>query len=244
MAAAAFFDVDGTLVGKHIVHQYIFIRQRMMPTMLRPLWTGAFYLIKGPYYKLVDRISRTTLNTLFYRNYAGLNSDTVKSCARPCFEQLLRPHVFSEGTACIAEHQRAGRRIVFVTGSIHFIIAPLAEYLDADDIIAPQLVEREGLFTGQLDGPPLGHDEKARRVRDYARTENIDLSASFAYGDSIADMPMLREVGHPHAINPDRPLAAAAKKLGWPTSRWTARGITRQTVKHGDAGNHRPRCGR
>ena len=219
--AAAFFDVDGTLVGKHIVHQYIFIRQRMMPFLLRPLWTGAFYAFKGPYYKLVDKISRTRLNIVFYRNYAGLRVDHVRAFVHPCFEQLLRPCVFSAGCDCIRQHRSAGRRIVLVTGSIDFIIEPLAKFFEADDLLAPKLVEHDGRFTGELDGPPVGQEEKARRIRDYAQRENVDLSASFAYGDSIADLPMLRQVGHPGVVNPDRPLMMTAKKLRWPMYRWT-----------------------
>lgn len=219
--AAAFFDVDGTLVGRHIVHQYLFIRRRMLPALIRPLWTGAFCLFKGPYYKWVDTISRTRLNILFYRNYAGLSVDAVRASVPSCFEQLLRPHVFIEGPACIAEHRQAGRRIVLVTGSLDFIIEPLARYLGADAVLAPKLIERDGRFTGELAGPPVGHEEKARRIREYAEAEKLDLSASFAYGDSIADLPMLQQVGNPVTVNPDRPLSGTARKLGWPTFHWS-----------------------
>jgi len=218
--AATFFDVDGTLVSTHIVHQYIYIRRQMIPGVLRPLWTGAFYAFKGPYYKVMDRISRTKLNIVFYRSYAGLPTDEVRALVESCFENVLRPHLFHEGSECINAHRAAGRRIVFVTGSIDFIIAPLARYLGADAVIAPQLLERDGRFTGELDGLPVGQEEKARRIREYAEREDIDLSVSFAYGDSIADVPMLRSVGHPGVVNPDRPLATAAREMGWPVYHW------------------------
>ncbi len=220
--AAAFFDVDGTLVSTHIVHQYVYIRRQMIPGVLRPLWTGAFYALKGPYYKALDRISRTKLNIVFYRSYAGLPAGKVRSLVESCFENVLRPHLFHEGSACINEHRAAGRRIVFVTGSIDFIIEPLARHLGADAVIAPRLVERDGRFTGELDGPPVGEEEKARRMNEYAEREDIDLSKSFAYGDSIADVPMLRSVGNPGVVNPDRLLATAAREMGWPVYRWTS----------------------
>jgi HAD superfamily hydrolase (TIGR01490 family) len=221
--AAAFFDVDGTLVSTHIVHQYIYIRRQMIPGVLRPLWTGAFYALKGPYYKVMDRISRTKLNIVFYRSYAGLPTGEVRALVESCFENVLRPHLFHEGSECITAHRAAGRRIVFVTGSIDFIIAPLARHLGADAVIAPQLLERDGRFTGELDGLPVGQEEKARRIREYAEREDIDLSESFAYGDSIADVPMLRSVGNPGVVNPDRPLATAAREMGWPVYRWMSR---------------------
>ncbi len=221
--AAAFFDVDGTLVGKHIVHQYIFIRRQLLLRLVRPLWTGAFYLAKGPYYKMIDRFSRTKLNIVFYRNYAGMRCSDVHEQVGACFEELLRPHLFEEVPSCISEHRAACRRVVFVTGSIDFIIAPLAKFLGADDVLAPGLVEKNGRFTGELNGPPVGHTEKARRIKAYAETEGLDLSESFAYGDSIADLPMLQQVGHPHVVNPDRALASKARRLGWPTCRWSIR---------------------
>ncbi len=226
-AAAAFFDVDGTLVGRHIVHHYVYIRQRLLPPLLRRLWTGAF-LAKTPYYLVLDRLSRTRLNAVFYRNYAGLPAARVRALAGDCFEQVIRPHIFRQVRDCLAEHRAAGRRIVFVTGSIDFIIEPLVRFLEADACLAPTLVASDGRFTGELDSPPVGSQEKVRRIRAYARNHAIDLPASYAYGDSIADAPMLDTVGHPHAVNPDRKLAAAARQRSWATRHWS--------VENGSAG--------
>ena len=91
----------------------------------------------------------------------------------------------------------------------------------AADVIAPSLVESNGLFTGKLGGPPIGTEEKARQVRSYAQTHDIDLAQSHAYGDSIADLPMLECVGFPHAVNPDRALAAIARERNWPVHQWS-----------------------
>jgi HAD superfamily hydrolase (TIGR01490 family) len=108
-----------------------------------------------------------------------------------------------------------------VTGSIDFIIEPLAKEIHADAAIAARLIESNGRFTGELDGPPIGAQEKARRMRDFAAERGIDLSRSHAYGDSMADLPMLETVGFPHAVNADRGLSATAKRRGWPTHHWT-----------------------
>ncbi|HEY3242288.1 MAG TPA: HAD-IB family hydrolase [Phycisphaerae bacterium] len=221
--AAAFFDVDGTLVGRHIVHHYIHIRQRLLPRVARALWTGAFFC-KAPYYLLLDKLSRTRLNEVFYRNYAGLRAADVRGCIESCFECVIRPHVFGEALECVSAQRSAGRRVVFVTGSIDFIMEPLARFLNADDVIAPRLIERAGYFTGELDGPPVGHHEKARRIRAYAAAAGLDLSASFAYGDSIADVPMLESVGHPCVVNPDKPLSHMAHRRNWPIYHWTITG--------------------
>jgi HAD superfamily hydrolase (TIGR01490 family) len=122
---------------------------------------------------------------------------------------------------CIGAHRTAGRRTVLVTGSIDFIIAPLAESLGVDEVIAPGLLTENGRFTGALDGPPVGMEEKARRIAAFARAHDIDLAASFAYGDSKADLPMLEAVGHPQVVNPDKVLRMIAIHRGWPVHRWT-----------------------
>ena len=140
---------------------------------------------------LLDKLSRTRLNVVFYRNYAGLPCDRVRSLADRCFEAVVRPHLFNEAHDCIAEHRGAGRRLVLVTGSLDFIMEPLAKHLGADACIAPSLVEEGDRFTGELDGPPVGSSEKATRIKAFAHRESVDLAASYAYGDSIADLPML-----------------------------------------------------
>ena len=89
--SAAFFDVDGTLVGRNIVHQFLFIRRRMLSWPVRGLWTGLF-LTKAPYYFLLDKVSRTRLNVVFYQNYAGLKSRAVHGHVQACFEKVIRPH--------------------------------------------------------------------------------------------------------------------------------------------------------
>jgi HAD superfamily hydrolase (TIGR01490 family) len=221
--AAAFFDIDGTLVGKNIVHHYMYIRRRMLPPILRPLWTAAF-LARAPYYLVLDKFSRTRLNVVFYRNYAGLPTDKVKALVGDNFEHVIRPHIYREVPACLEEHRAAGRRIVLVTGSVDVIMHPLAKHLGVDAMFAPKLVESSGRYTGALDGPPVGSHEKARRIIAYVEQEHIDLTASYAYGDSIADVPMLALVGHPHAVNPDKALARTAADRGWKTLRWTVPG--------------------
>ena len=70
-------------------------------------------------------------------------------------------------------------------------------------------------YTGQLDGALCHGPEKARRVQELATTRDIDLIRSHAYSDSINDLPMLELVGNPVAMNPDRKLAAIARKRGW-----------------------------
>lgn len=218
--AAAFFDVDGTLVQSTIVHYYMFFRKHAMTPMYRWLWMTAF-LGKCLYFHVLDKISRSKLNIVFYRGYGGMCVEDVKGRAGECHLSIIEPKIFKEALPCIAEHRANGHVPVLVTGSIDFIVAPLAGRLGIVHVVAPSLVERNGQFTGELNGPPVGEAEKARRVRRFAVEHGIDLAGSHAYGDSIADLPMLESVGHPHAVNPDRALGSVAAQRGWPIHRWS-----------------------
>ncbi len=230
--AAAFFDVDGTIVSTHIVHQYVHVRKVLarrhggfLARILYPVWLAGFYA-KCLQYLYLDRVSRTRMNIAFYRNYGGLSCDHIRAAAQDCFEQVLKPHVFTPAESCIHEHLRSGRRVILVTGSIDLMIDPLARYFagaDRDgrvDLVARALVERGGRFTGALDGLPIGEREKANAVKRYAQRHGIELSASYAYGDSIADLPMLEIVGFPNVVNADRELARHALARDWPAHVW------------------------
>lgn len=217
--AAAFFDVDGTIVQTTIVHYYVYFRRQRMSPLWGRIWYTVF-LVKCLFYLILDKIDRSRLNVVFYRSYAGLSSADVRNQVPSCYRDVIAPRRFEQAASCIAEHHHAGREVVLVTGSIDFIIEPLARDLAVDSLVAPTLVESNGRFTGELDGPPIGEKEKARRIVAFARQHGIDLSRSYAYGDSIADLPMLDLVGYPNAVNPDKALEATARERGWPTHHW------------------------
>jgi phosphoserine phosphatase len=73
----------------------------------------------------------------------------------------------------------------------------------------------DGQYTGRPGGPFTYREGKAEAIRRLAAAEGIDLAASWAYSDSESDLPMLRAVGHPVAVNPDRELARVAREEGW-----------------------------
>ncbi len=218
--AAVFFDVDGTLLKSTIVHYYVYFMRRRMSPVVYKLWFAAFVL-KCLYYLVLDKIDRSRFNVVFYRNYKGLSVKQIRSYIAGCHREFILPHMFVEAKACIDEHRAAGRKIVLVTGSIDFILEPLVKELGVQHVIAPTLLESDGCYTGELDGLPVGGEEKARRMLAFAQSQNIDLSTSYAYGDSVADLPMLEVVGHPRVVNPDKNLSSIAAARGWEQLRWT-----------------------
>ena len=220
---AAFFDVDGTLAKTTIVHYYAYFRRRRLSPWVGALWQ-AWYLLKCLYFLILDKVSRDRLNIVFYRGYAGMDARLTKASAADCFRDVIEPRCFRAALKCVAGHLERGEAVVLVTGSVDFIMAPLADTLGVDDVLSPGLVERDGRFTGKLDSAPLANAEKARRIRAYAESHGIDLSESYAYGDSIADLAMLEAVGKPQVVNPDGALARLAQTRSWPIHRWTIEG--------------------
>ena len=215
----AFFDVDGTLLKSTIVHCYIWMRSAKAPFPLKHLWLVGFFP-KIAYYLILDSISRTRFNQVFYRNYCGMNAAEIKALSTEMFESYLRPKIFSEAVSQIQEHKKHGTVVVLVTGSLDFIIQPIADYFAVDSVLAAKLCEQNGQFTGELTTIPLIGEEKAKVMRDYADQHEISLEESYAYSDSQSDLPMLECVGNPVVVNPEKSLRQKALKSGWEIHEW------------------------
>ncbi len=218
---AAFFDVDGTLLKSTIVHYYIWMRSAKFWHPLKLMWLIGF-LPKIAYYLILDKISRTRFNQVFYRNYRGMDAAEIKGLATEMFETYLRPKIFSEAVSEIQEHKQQGMIIVLVTGSIDFIVQPIADHFDVDIALTPQLREESGQFTGELTTAPLIGEQKAEAVQVFAEQHGISLKDSYAYGDSQSDLPMLECVGNPVVVNPGKALRQKALASGWEMHEWLA----------------------
>lgn len=222
VAIAAFFDVDGTLTQTTIIHPLVWYHHAHLSGLHKLLWSLEL-LLQVPRYWLIDRRSRSRFTTVFYSRYANLKAAELRAWHRQTFPENLRRTIFPAGLDCLRQHQRQGHRIVLVTGGLDFVMEPLLDYLHADDLLAAKLQEQDGIFTGQLQGPPMVDEEKALLMRacEHPKTgDAIDLSQSFAYGNSWSDVPMLSCVGHPIAVNPDRRLKRLARERGWQVVRW------------------------
>ncbi|HID06859.1 MAG TPA: HAD-IB family hydrolase, partial [Armatimonadetes bacterium] len=194
-------------------------RLSQMPRWLRPLWAFAF-LFDVPYLIIVDRISRSLFNKVFYSYYAGIAVDEFREFAWRYFTDVWRERIYPAALKQIQWHQKQGHRIVLLTGAIDILVEPLAKFLEAHDVLAARMEVVNGRFTGKLHTPPLGEEEKANALKEYAVIHNISLDASYAYADSYADRFMLECVGYPVAVNPDGRLARLARERAWQIVRW------------------------
>jgi len=224
---AAIFDVDGTLVGSNVVSYYAWLKMREMPTVARPLWAAAF-LAKIPFYWALDKVSRAHFNRAFYKNYAGWEPSRARHLGQESFPGFTLSRIYPEALACLREHKRMGHRVVLLSGALDFLLDPFKDL--ADDVLSASLAEEDGVYTGELSGAPVAGEARARMLASFARKRGVDLARSYAYADSISDLPMLEAVGNPVAVNPDRRLAAAAGSRGWQLRQWNKNGASPDKV--------------
>ncbi len=225
---AAIFDVDGTLVGSNVVSYFAWLRMRELPAALRPLWL-AWFLTKIPYYWGLDKISRAHFNRAFYKNYAGWKPSRARHLGQESFAGFTLDRIFPDALQQLRDHKAAGHRVVLLSGALDFLLEPMKDL--ADDVLCSTLAQENGTYTGELTGAPVAGDARARMLASFARRRGLDLSRSYAYADSISDLPMLEAVGNPVAVNPDRRLGTAAKDRGWKVEHWDKNGAADGVTK-------------
>ena len=220
MRAAAFYDVDGTLIGTNVIHTYAYYAMNDT-TLTAKLSRTARLIASLPIYAVADRLGRKYFNDMFYKNYEGMLEDRVWVLGEEMFEKLIQRRLFRDMVDLMKRSKEEGYAQVLVTGAIEQMIRPLAEYLEVDDWYANQLEFHNGVATGRLIPPVLAGPEKAAFIRRYAIERGLDLNLCRAYADSGSDIPMLSTVGRPVAVNPDSNLAATAMAHDWPVIRAT-----------------------
>jgi HAD superfamily hydrolase (TIGR01490 family) len=212
---AAFYDLEGTLISTNLVHTLGFYATRQ-----QGLWNtvkkSAKTLAKIPVFAATDIYSRNVFNEVFFRSYAGESQDRLRYFAEELYEEILKPGVFPGTFDLIEKSKKIGQRQIIITGALDFSVEPLMDYLGIDDYVANRLEFVNGHATGRLLPPVMASATKAKWIREYAERENINLSESYAYSDSISDLPMLSIVGHPVAANPDFRLKEVAMQHDWP----------------------------
>ena len=126
----------------------------------------------------------------------------------------LEEHVQPYAPGVIDEHRKAGRVLVMATTSPEPLVAPFADRLGFDAVVATRWAAEDGAYTGRIDGGVVWGRGKLEAVRAWADEAGVDLAGSWAYSDSYYDAPLLDAVGHPTAVNADVRLVALARLQG------------------------------
>src|SRR3954454_7357558 len=215
---AAFFDLDKTLMeGSSAFH---FARasykrgQLSRGQIARDAWADVKFRLRGSTDEATEALRE--------RVYEAITGRRVVDLARltPDILAGILPRMYPEMLEVAWRHQDAGRPAYIVTAASQEIAELLATVLIFDGGIGARSEVRDGVYTGRPEGPFTYREGKAEAIREVAAREQIDLASSWAYSDSESDLPMLRVVGHPVAVNPDTQLAPVAREEGWEIMRF------------------------
>jgi len=212
---AAFFDLDKTVIAKSSIvalgpelHARGLIKRR---TVIRALAAQFLFTRFGADEEKLMKIRQSTLKIT-----KGWDRDEMKSLVAEVINDVIEPLIYAEAIDLIDFHLAQGDEVWLVSMSPAEIVEPFAELLGINGAICSRAsIDADGKFTGELEFFAQG-ENKAIAIRELAQRRNLDLADSFAYSDSETDIPMLKTVGHPFAVNPDRTLAKLAHEQQWP----------------------------
>jgi alcohol-forming fatty acyl-CoA reductase len=219
----AVFDMEGTLLDSNVVESYLWLRMAELPEVEWPSHLAAVAR-RLPSYLRAERRDRGEFLRGFYRRYEGASVEGVRRLMDEHVGELMLRRLSAAAVRRIREHRAAGHRTVLITGALEHFISPIRPLFD--EVIATTLRVRDGRYTGDLAQPPQVGEARAAWLRAYAHGRGADLKRSYAYADSHSDLPLLRAVGNPVAVNPDVALFRVARKRRWPVEDWSRAGGT------------------
>jgi|TARA_B100001105_G_scaffold57752_1_gene44186 HAD superfamily hydrolase (TIGR01490 family) len=140
----------------------------------------------------------------------------LKKWRKDFFEEKIRPVILPKAYQLIDKHRNQNHDLLIITATNRFIVEPIASEFKIENIIAcePEIYNEQ--FTGKFTGTPSYAEGKVERFNDWLKTIGRRLEESWFYSDSHNDIPLMKEVNHPVAVDPDESLKNEAIKIGWP----------------------------
>ena len=216
---ASFFDLDRTVVARPsgLAFGLNFYRAGLITraALLRGYVAQTIYLLRG-----ADEARMEEWRLRGLELSRGQHRASFRRVIQSTMEEVIRPIIYREALDLMEWHRVRGRRIYLVSSSPEEVVMPIGNLLGVDDVIATRSrVDDADRYVGELDFYCYG-PFKAEAMRALAKERGIDLARSWAYSDSITDLPMLEAVGRPVAVNPDKDLRREARERGWPVLRF------------------------
>ena len=186
---AAFFDLDKTIISRSssLALSRPMYRAGMVTRgqLVRGAYAQLVYALVGADEKKMDRLKEGMLQLT-----RGWDRHEVERLVEDVLIDVIDPFVYQEALDLMELHRSEGRDIYIVSSSPEEVVRPLARHFGVAGVLATRARLEDGRYTGELE-------------------------SSYAYSDSSTDLPMLRTVGHPVAVNPDKELRREAETEGW-----------------------------
>jgi HAD superfamily hydrolase (TIGR01490 family) len=220
MAIAAFFDVDGVLIAgqtQQLMISYFFrkgkINFKKLPFLAKIyLW----FLL----YKIGIVSEGFKLMTEGYKLLKGWKVEEFNKLLYDFFNYEIKSRIYPQALERINFHKKQNHDVILVSKSNKNLIEIIKNYLHLSFSIATELETEDEFFTGEIKNKIIHSEEKLKAIKKLILERNWDLKQCYAYGDHFSDLPLLKAVGHPCVVNPDRKLKEEAEKNGWPIFYW------------------------
>ncbi|QIK82574.1 HAD family phosphatase [Sanguibacter sp. HDW7] len=228
---AAFFDVDNTIIrGASSFHLAIGLYKREFFRVRDIVFASMQqmrYLAVGENNEQIGTVRDRALLLI-----KGHSVAEVTAVGEEVYEQALVSRIFPGTRKILDAHLAAGHEVWLVTAAPIEIGALIAQRLGTTGALGSIAEHVDGVYTGRLVGELMHRESKADGVLALAEKRGIDLAASYAYGDSANDIPLLSTVGFPCAINPEPRLRRFARERGWPMREFRGkRRIAKRSLK-------------
>lgn len=128
----------------------------------------------------------------------------------------IEPIILPKARQLVESHRRRGHHLLIITATNRFITEPIAVAFGIDELIATEPAFRDGRFTGRVAGTPSYREGKVQRMHEWLQDHGHSSCEQWFYSDSHNDIPLLKEVDHPVAVDPDDSLQEFAEKMDWP----------------------------
>ncbi|MBP3950120.1 HAD family hydrolase [Bacillus suaedae] len=206
---AAFFDIDGTFYRDSLLIEH-FKRLIKYEIISPSVWHEQ---VKHTFQDWDKRqgnydVYLLDVSKIYVEHLTNVSREDIEFIAKQVI-RLKADRVYKYTRQQIKWHLENGDKVIFISGSPDFLVSKMAEKYDATDYCGSTYhINEEGFFTGDVK-PMWDSINKERMIKEMAEKHQIDLSKSYAYGDTNGDLTMFKSVGNPVAINPAKELLTA-----------------------------------
>ena len=216
----ALFDLDGTLVSTHlwlgIVKHHLKTKENVLPV----LWYIFSHMVLMPFWKM-KFISSEKYYQSWGRDLAelikGIKVERGKEIFHWLSDEYLMPSLKKTVFERLEKHRKEGFLTILTSGSFQELLKIIISHLNMDFAIGTELEVVKDRFSGKIVPPLCFGEGKVEKIKEFLLEKKlkVNFQDSFAYSDSFFDLPLLRLVGNPVAVEPDKKLLEIAKVKGW-----------------------------
>lgn len=209
---AAFFDIDGTIFRNSLMIEHF--RKLITFEVIDPaIW---YTKVKKVYMEWESRFGDfeqylEIIAGVYLEELKGIDRDYIEFIAAHVID-VNGDMVYKYSREQIEWHKKQGHKVFFISGSPDFLVSKMAEKYDVTEYRGTLYrVDEENKFTGEI-VKMWDSESKQRVLNELILKYDIDLANSYAYGDTTGDLSMLKMMGNPVAINPNRNLFMEIRK--------------------------------